>query len=470
MVLRAVWIVPITKDTKLPSFVRYFPTVELRCQAELRESYVKIPHCQEFVTALFDEVGVTNGDIFIESRDRCDKDPLFPSFELTLKNGYLWPVVVLERKSVLYCALPFEKLETYKSKSFFNMMSISIALEVLNGLVQCVLINGNNLKLDLPAVKQYVNISLPFGRPVCCDPKIASSLIRPTTKGKSKQPIWNAVPYKGKPQIIIHIKEEIRYMQFGRPEFMNVCDVTGTVCCNIEVEGLLPEISISLVNIGNGADVSVSHYVNNMENKNGSLKLRFYPGTSEAICTYMIAKVAEPPIFGILNIKIIGSIATVLLKLQLRPNIKNIFQQLEVKIPFAGYSISSIKPNQSQGTVQILEKNVVVWSIGTKFPSKSLEVNLNCVAKLKSEMINLDLYDSLDNEIGPNTCALLSFRIPDDTFTGIKVDPQAITVSTASKVRCSIDSECMSGVYKIWNCDGELPVFACASGNELGTV
>lgn len=60
-------------------------------------------------------------DIFIESRDRCDKDPLFPSFELTLKNGYLWPVVVLERKSVLYCALPFEKLETYKSKSFFNM-------------------------------------------------------------------------------------------------------------------------------------------------------------------------------------------------------------------------------------------------------------------------------------------------------------------------------------------------------------
>lgn len=89
---------------------------------------------------------------------------------------------------------------------------------------------------------------------------------------------------------------------------MNVCDVTGTVCCNIEVEGLLPEISISLVNIGNGADVSVSHYVNNMENKNGSLKLRFYPGTSEAICTYMIAKVAEPPIFGILNIKVFFSV------------------------------------------------------------------------------------------------------------------------------------------------------------------
>jgi hypothetical protein len=44
---------------------------------------------------------------FVESRDRCNKPILHPTFEISLKeNKSLWPVVLLENQGLMYCALP----------------------------------------------------------------------------------------------------------------------------------------------------------------------------------------------------------------------------------------------------------------------------------------------------------------------------------------------------------------------------
>jgi hypothetical protein len=44
---------------------------------------------------------------FVESRDRCNKPALHPTFEVAVtEKKSLWPVVVLENQSLMYCALP----------------------------------------------------------------------------------------------------------------------------------------------------------------------------------------------------------------------------------------------------------------------------------------------------------------------------------------------------------------------------
>ena len=78
-----------------------------------------------------------------------------------------------------------------------------------------------------------------------------------------------------------------------------------------------------------------------------------------------------------------NSLVTLYVQLQLQAGVKNQFQQLEVHIPFSGLQMSHIKPNPSLGFVSVQTSNTLVWNIGTKFPSRSLDATLNAVCKLK---------------------------------------------------------------------------------------
>ncbi|PSN52662.1 hypothetical protein C0J52_06028 [Blattella germanica] len=140
-------------------------------------------------------------------------------------------------------------------------------------------------------------------------------------------------------------------------------------------------------------------------------------------------------------IQVNNSLVTLNVQLQLQMGVKNQFQQLEVHIPFAGLQMSSNKPSPSVGSVSVQTGNILVWNVGNKFPAKSLNATLNAVCKLKRPCRKEDGQNAEETEnIGweqyINCCALVLFKMSDYTFSGTKVDPQSITVSTASKVRC----------------------------------
>jgi hypothetical protein len=64
---------------------------------------------------------------FVESRDRCNKPILYPTFEIVLmENKSLWPLVVLERQGLLYCALPLipREVVTQKDKSDITLADL----------------------------------------------------------------------------------------------------------------------------------------------------------------------------------------------------------------------------------------------------------------------------------------------------------------------------------------------------------
>ncbi|XP_066991421.2 AP-5 complex subunit mu-1 isoform X2 [Anabrus simplex] len=372
MSLRAVWIVSAKSD--LPIYSRYFPSVEARSRSTLGNLFVKIPPEREFVKELLIEVGLREGGTFVESRDNCDKQVVYPAFHLKTEHGILWPVVIMECKGFILCALPHDDnnpkiIPPICQVSLSHMPSIALALEVLNGLAECILNSKNSSaegNLPMTEVIQYVNVSLPFGRPISCDISVCGQL-GSVVKGKAKVPTWNPMPHKGKSQVVLHIKEEVRSTQFNHLEMKDSVDVFGTVMCRAEVEGNAPEISLGLIQSagGNGSGLVVNPGVCNVENlSQTSFRLRFYPSNSQPLCHYSLPLITDPPIFGAFSIKVL-------------------------------------------------------------------------------------------------------FKIADFTYSGTKIDPQSIVVSTAAKVRCSVSSEFVSKVYKLWNSEGEVPVPASIFAEDL---
>jgi hypothetical protein len=64
---------------------------------------------------------------FVESRDRCNKPALYPTFEVSLKeNKSLWPVVVLENQGLMYCALPLipQEVVTQQDKADISLANL----------------------------------------------------------------------------------------------------------------------------------------------------------------------------------------------------------------------------------------------------------------------------------------------------------------------------------------------------------
>lgn len=483
MRLRAIWIVSVHKEASEPLFSRCFPTVEACCKSMSGDAYVEIPPGKPFVKALRTEVGLKDAGIFVESRDRSNKPALYPTFEINvMENKKLWPIVVMENRGLIYCALPLMPQEVYTKQtrtdvSLADMPSVSTAVEAILGLSQCVSLTSSMTSLT-PALTmqlhQFVNTCMPFGSVMCSNPALTAQLINPTGKGKAKQPFWNPGPHKGKSQVVIHIKEEIRCMQFNHNELQDILDVYGSVMCKLEVEGTAPEICVNLtLPGGNGRGLTVSPAVSNVENTPMSSRLRFRPCNNQSLCHYSLPQITEPPIHGAFKLTVNNNLATVYMQLQLQAGMKNQFQQLEVHIPFSGLQVISVKPSPSVGSVSVQADNQLVWNVGSRLPTKTLTATLNAICKLRKLQSKTDKQQTDNTDPIPgwerslNSCAMVLFKMADYTYSKTRIDPQSIIVSTANKVRCSVTSECVSGQYKIWNSEGEVPITAEMPVQEL---
>ncbi|XP_023725385.1 AP-5 complex subunit mu-1 isoform X2 [Cryptotermes secundus] len=458
------------------SYTRHFSIVEACSKSVCGDAYIGIPSDESFVKALRTEVALIDAGTFVESRDSANKPILYPTFEIVLKeNKSLWPVVVLENQGLLYCALPLiqQEVVTQKDKAditLADLPGVSLAVEALNGLVQCAPLTSSMTSLNTALtmqVHQFVNTCMSFGRVTCSNPFLVSQLINPSGKGKAK-PLWNPVPHKAKSQVIIHIKEEVRCMQFNHNEVRDAMDVYGSVTCKSEVEGTAPEICITLIQPGgndqniNGGGLTVSSAVSSIEYTATTSRLRFRPCNNQPLCHYTLPHLTKPPIYGEFKLRLNKSLVTVYLQLQLQAGIRNHFQQLEAHIPFYGLQVSIVKPSSSVGSVSVQSGSTLVWNVGSKFPTKLLNATLSTVCKLRRKIDS-----SAEQEVGgkdmngweqfTSSCALVLFKMADYTYSGTRVDPQSIMVSSAPKVRCTVTTECVSSQYKIWNSEAEVP-------------
>lgn len=167
-----------------------------------------------------------------------------------------------------------------------------------------------------------------------------------------KQPAWRAGTYKGKPQVSISITEKVKSMQYGKQDIADTWQVVGAVTCKCDLEGFMPNVTVSLHLPTNGSplqDILVHPCVTSLDSAiltsssvdgmddsafSGPYKFPFIPPLESFNLCYYTSQVPVPPILGFYQIKEEDIQLKITVNLKLHESIKNTFEFCEAHIPF----------------------------------------------------------------------------------------------------------------------------------------
>lgn len=489
MSVRAFWLLGLERgEAPTVKFSRQYPTVEKRARIFNGKSYTKVPEERIFLSALLCELGMTDLDKnFVEHRDSCCRINKTSIYEITIGDGILWPVLVMTQNAVLYACLPLVEQTLSPHPPLINLCGISAAFALLTGLMAFLNLSQRNesemaTKLaQLPAMLMH---ACPLGTPTDTDfglmqtlsgshgPHNSVSLV-PT----QKQPAWKPSTYKGKPQVNVSITEQIRSMQYGKKDVIDVWQEYGTVTCKCDLEGIMPTVTVSLNLPINGSplqDILVHPCVSAVDSTiltfnsiddmddslfNGPYKFPFTPPLDVfKLCCYT-SQAPIPPILGFYQMEEEQQLK-ITVNLKLHESVKNGFEYCEAHIPFYNRGpIVNTECKVSHGQLEVArEKSLLVWIIGQKFP-KSLEVSLTGTVMFPG--IGATNHSVQPNDpfcTGLTAYVKLYFRIPDYTLTGCYVDQHSVQVYSSAKPKIITSKELLSSEYYIWNSEGDAPI------------
>ncbi|XP_064622684.1 AP-5 complex subunit mu-1-like [Lineus longissimus] len=485
MSIRGLWILTLPgKTAGKVIFSRFFPTIERKTRILEGDQFVAVPDDQEFGEALYGELGWKNkSDKFVESRDTCRKSERKPVYEISTAAGRLWPLVVIEQFGLIFCCLPAVEKNGREQSSLIQFPGIPVAfsllLTMMDFLGPCPGIDENFDKF--PQLHLFLSQAAPFGTPVdqslaSVDAKLHSKL--PVVTTNQKQPAWKPILHKGKGILYFTITENMRTVQYDSPNIPDVYEVYGTVSGRSTLEGLTPDITLTLGYQQDSLHIPVDDIVVNpcvqhcdiqtlSKGANVSSmmkphsanphKIRFTPPLeSIALCHYTARPVPDLPIKGFYQMK--GETTVdLLVQLRLNDKVKNSFEYCELQMPFfhRGPIIDyEASPNHGQCLLSP-DKKILVWNIGQKFPSRSLEILLKASVRFKEYSFNESNYADEQFCVGQNAFAQLFFKIEDYTLSGSWIDPKSIVISPPTKHKVTFVREFLSLDYKIWNSHGD---------------
>ncbi|XP_062502986.1 AP-5 complex subunit mu-1-like isoform X3 [Corticium candelabrum] len=424
---------------------------------------------------------------FVEERDTCDKSVRKPVYELF--NGKQWPLVVLEKYGLLFCCLPLlESSSSNKRPSLVELPGVSVGFDLLEQLAeflgpQAAVLGTTSVKLrDL---YNYLNIAAPFGSPIDSNPHTIKSVLQtklPPWTLKQKQPAWKPFLYKGSPKLHFLIKEQIWAVQYDNKTTPDVWEIAGTIMCKAELEGL-PDVSVIITVPDEGSPLdhivvhpcvqsgdteeppllaqSLSESLAAAAASNSaalkSRKLKFSPPLeSFVLCQYMASSVPHLPIRGFYQMK--GErVVKLLIQLKLSDKVKNQFEYCEVHIPFfnRGPIINADVSPTSAIVTPSTDKKAMIWNIGNKFPSKSLEMSMNATVYFGDQPPD-QISSAVDAFcVGLNAYIEIRFKMADFTISGCNIDQRSVTAYPNVKPKLTTVREFCSTTFRIWNSHGD---------------
>ncbi|XP_037550798.1 AP-5 complex subunit mu-1 [Nematolebias whitei] len=482
MSFRALWIISHEKgENASVRFSRRFPTVEHRAKRLAGSSYVAVPEDGTVLQLILLELGLSSPNkTYVALRDDCLYRPRSPALELRLDGKEtLWPVLSVSQGSLILACLPLVDVPSEPRPPLASLLSVSQGLTFLAGLQTFLL--GSGTKPDgaglasslamLPSVLLQV---CPLGTPL--DVPLVGVPTAPTvatSAGSQKQPAWKTGLHRGRAMVNVAVVETVRSMQYGNQSSQDSWDVYGTVTCKCEVEGVLPNVTVTLSLPQNGSplqDILVHPCVTSLDSSvlaassvdnvdgsafSGPYKFPFSPPLEPfRLCSYT-SQVPVPPIFGSYQLKEEENQLCVFASLKLHETVKNTFEYCEAHLPFFNRSqMGNADLKVSSGQVDVMkEKNLLVWALGQKFP-KSREVTLD--AKISFSGLSPGPSDPLCT--GLTAYIKLYFKVPDMTLSGCCVDQHSVQVYSSAKPRIVTSRELLSSEYFIWNSTGTAPV------------
>ncbi|XP_065183404.1 AP-5 complex subunit mu-1-like [Sycon ciliatum] len=541
MSLRGVWIykpyAPANSDKIL--FSRRFAPAE--CRAKRQRGYVSLEEEQELCTAVFTACGLAEADEeYTKERDSCLVESTKPIYEVGAKKQ--WPFVAIMRHSLLFCALPVVDNTTSAARpSAIELPGVTVAIDFLEKMAAYVGPSAQSWETTDSQVNDLYNTvgaAMPFGTPIRTELAQVDAMLAtkpPPPSGKSKQPAWKPFSYKGNNRVTLALQERVKAAQYDRAEVTDVIQVTGDIRCRAELEAN-PELTVGVMTPPNCHPISyllVHPCVQNSEahparqpsspRSTSPLPVTSAAATATAtvqltrkmtlhppadlftLCQY---KAEDPPlpIRGFYQMKGDRTVK-LLVQLKLAAGVKNSFDFCELRLPFFNRPpVSNVEflPRTAQVAISPNQRTLI-WTIGQKFPSRSLEVSLNATVTFQDDVAGAgadggggstasattsasssstatntstgataasapaadgaaktpsgaDEFVEDPFCVGLNAYAELNFRILDHTLSGCMLDPKAVSLYPNSRYKLSLSRELVADGYKIWNSHGDARV------------
>ncbi|XP_004540689.2 AP-5 complex subunit mu-1 isoform X1 [Maylandia zebra] len=481
MTVRGLWIISHENGGNLSiRFSRRFSTVEHRAKSLAGSSYVAVPEESTFLQLLLTELGLSDsGKNYVALRDDCLYRPRSPALELHVDGpakGILWPVLTVSQGPLILACLPLVDVPPDPRPPLASLLSVSQGLTLLAGLQTFLLGSGSKpdsegLGSRLAMVSSVLLQVCPLGTPL--DVPLPGTPTAPTSVGTQKQPAWKTGLHRGRAVVNVGLIETVRSMQYGNRSRQDLWDVYGTVTCKCEVEGVLPNVTVTLSLPPNGSplqDILVHPCVTSLDSSiltassvdnydgsafSGPYKFPFSPPLEPfRLCSYT-SEVPVPPILGSYQLKEEENQLRVSVTLKLHESIKNSFEFCNAHLPFFNRDqMGVVDMKVSSGQLDVSkEKNLLVWVLGQKFP-KSREVTME--GKINFSGPTPGPSDPLCTKL--TAYVKLHFKVPDMTLSGCYVDQHSVQVYSSAKPRIVTSRELQSKEYYIWNSTGTAPV------------
>lgn len=493
MSLRGIWVFSsLEKNSECILFSRRFPTVERRAVLhQERTSLTTIPSDEELCDAVLKEFGLRRNygaalEEFDRDVDSCSKPEHKPVYEVRLKTGPLWPVVVIEKFGLVFTCIPLVETDlTHGNPPLVKLPGVSLGYSLLHSMVDFV---GNwsskeQLQSKVSELYKCLCVAAPFGTPVDTNFTTIQSLINSKdiiVPQKGKQPAWKPVQHKGKQQLVFNVKEEIRAAQHVKREFQDERQLFGIISCRADLEGI-PEITANITSssldflvvhpcvLEGDTHVQIPSFQPSQMLKGPEMmgrKVRFRPPTeSFPLCHYSAKTTHGLPVQGIYQMQGDANSVQVSVQLKLSNKVKNSFEYFEVHLPFfhRGPVVRVDSAGPSTGSILLSpDKRRLVWDIGQKFPSKTLQVSLNATVHFGEKRQQIaDNQPSAAKFVddpfctGINSYAQVFFKVQDFTLSGCAIDSRSLVVYPSGKFKLVITYEFSSADYKIWNTNGD---------------
>lgn len=485
MSIRALWIITHEKgQSGTVRFSKRYPTVERRAKSLAGRQYVAVPEDCGILHPLLTELGLTDPDKpFVVSRDDCARPQRSPALQLHLEGrdgGALWPVLAIVQGGLILACLPLVEAPPEPRPPLPSLASVSQGLSLLTGLQSFLCGAGGKPEGDalasrlalLPSVLLQV---CPLGTPLDTPQAgVSPATTAPAPAGTQKQPAWKAGLHRGRAVVNVALSEMVRSMQYGSRSRQDLWDVYGSVTCKCEVEGVLPNVTVTLSLPPNGSplqDILVHPCVTSLDASiltatsvdesdgstySGPYKFPFSPPLEPfRLCSYT-SQVPVPPILGSYQLKEEeGQQLRVTVSLKLHESVRNSFEYCEAHLPFFNRGqLGNVDVKVSSGQLEVSrDKGLLVWVLGQKFP-RSREVSLGGTVSFSGQSSGPT--DPLCT--GLTAYIKLYFRVPDLTLSGCSVDQHSVQVYSTAKARNTTSRELVSAEYYIWNSTGDAPV------------
>uniref|UniRef100_A0A665WWW5 AP-5 complex subunit mu-1 n=1 Tax=Echeneis naucrates TaxID=173247 RepID=A0A665WWW5_ECHNA len=484
MSFRALWIISHDKGEHASiRFSRRFSTVEHRAKRLAGSSYVAVPEEGTVLQLLLTELGLSDSDkSYVAQRDDCLRCHRSPALELQVDGpgkGALWPVLTISQGPLILACLCLVDAPPEPRPPLANLLSISQGITFLEGLQTFLLGSGSKpdnegLVSRLAMLPSVILQVCPLGTPLDV-PALGAPITPtvPTPAGNQKQPAWKTGVHRGRAVVNVALIETVRSMQYGNQSRQDLWDVYGTVTCKCEVEGVLPNVTVTLTLPPNGSplqDILVHPCVTSLDSSiltassidncdgsafSGPYKFPFSPPLEPfRLCSYT-SQVPVPPILGSYHLTEEDNQLRVSLTLKLHETVKNSFEYCEAHLPYFNrdqMGIVDVKVSSGQMDVS-KEKNLLVWTLGQKFP-KSREVTME--GRITFCGPSPGPSDPLCTDL--TAYIKLYFKVPDMTLSGCCVDQHSVQVYSSTKPRIVTSRELHSEEYFIWNSTGKAPV------------